>query len=218
MKKWGLLCLFLLIPLLSGAELKWKETDQTLSVGPTQLKAIIYFHFQNTGSEPVEFLSLRPSCGCLSIFPEKKVYDPGESGTLKVIFNLEGRLGPQKKSIKVITSDQPNKPQTLSIHLNIPESYHLSPQRLLWSPSEAGQTKIVTLTNSAAQPIQIKEARSTHPDIAVKVETVRDGFAYRIAITPQKNLSHVRALIRISTIPPKGENESRGYKIYLRVE
>lgn len=73
------------------------------------------FEFKNTGKSDLIIRQVRASCGCTAVKPEKSVIKPGESSTVKAIFNTRGRKGNQSKSIIVITND-PDKPtQVLNI-------------------------------------------------------------------------------------------------------
>lgn len=208
----------LLLPaLLAEAHLEWKTTEAHLPVRPAQCKATAEFRFQNTGTNAIDFLSLRPSCGCLSIYPEKKRYQGGESGTLRVQFDLSGRTGHQEKSVRVVTSDAPGKIQTLKITADIPESYRLSATRLRWEKSRR-DARYATLVNVSGTPLRIKRATSSSPWIKTRLEVVREGFEYRVWMAPDKDCGRVLAVIRIETIPPDGMKESAGFRIYARVE
>jgi hypothetical protein len=212
---------FLWISLFSSslyAEIEWTRTHQEIIAEPVQLHATVFFPFKVSGNQPVEFLSLRPSCGCLSIYPEKKQYQPGEEGVLKVVFNLEGRTGAQKKSIKVITSDHPNQPVQLFITAQIPEGYRFSSKRLLWQTEESGTPKTITFTNTSPKPIQIGKITSSHARIELDLKPIRPGFEYLLTLTPEKQLHQARSVIRIQTIPPSGETESKSYKLYLHIK
>ncbi len=213
----SILGLLLFSAAFAEAGIEWERREATLAVHPAQRKAAVEFKFRNAGNDPVEFLSLRPSCGCLSIHPEKKRYLPGESGTLRVVFDLANRIGPQEKKVMVVTSEAPKKVQTLSLKVDIPEAYRLSVTRLLWKEGQR-ETQIVTLTNVSSQPISIGKVTSSDPRIKTELKTVRPGFEYRIELTPDPRIGNVRSVIRIETVPPEGMKESKGYRIYARVE
>jgi len=212
-----ILGLFLFSASFAIAEIEWERKEATLVVHPAQRRATVEFKFRNAGNEAIEFLSLRPSCGCLSIYPEKKRYLPGESGTLKVVFDLANRIGPQEKSIKITTSNNPTKTQRLVVKVNIPEAYRLSATRLLWQENQR-ETQSVTLTNVSAQPIAIARVSSSDKRLKINLKTIRKGFEYRIELTPDPGIGNVRSVIRIETVPPEGMEESKGYRIYAHIK
>ncbi len=201
----------------ANAQIEWERKEVTLSVHPIQQKVAVEFKFHNTGNDPIEFLSLRPSCGCLSIYPQKKSYLPGESGILKVVFDLSNRIGPQEKKVMIVTSDAPKKEQILTLKVNIPEGYQLSTSRLIWKENQR-EPQTVTLTNVSGKPISLGKVTSSDPRIKATLKTIRSGFEYQIDLTPDPTVKNVRSVIRIETIPPTGMKESKGYRIYAHVK
>ena len=199
------------------AGIEWEGKEATLVVHPVQRRATAEFKFRNAGNEAVEFLSLRPSCGCLSVHPEKKRYLPGESGMLRVVFDLANRIGHQEKSVLVATSDHPGKPQKLTIKVDIPEAYRFSATRLLWKENQR-ETQTVALTNVSAQPIAIGRVSSSDKRLKIKLNTIREGFEYRLELAPDPGVGNVRSVIRIETVPPEGMKESKGYRIYAHIK
>lgn len=63
------------------------------------------FMLKNEGKSDLYIRKIRASCGCTTVNPDTDVIKPGESTSLKVIFNSAGKIGNQNKSITVITND-----------------------------------------------------------------------------------------------------------------
>ncbi len=63
------------------------------------------FKFTNTGSEPLEILNIRADCGCTVPEMDKKRYEPGESGTVNVTLNPEGKSGSFERRVTILTND-----------------------------------------------------------------------------------------------------------------
>jgi hypothetical protein len=66
------------------------------------------FKFKNEGKSDLIIRKVKSTCGCTTVFPKKgegMVIKPGESNSVKVIFNPQGRKGMQNKSIYVINND-----------------------------------------------------------------------------------------------------------------
>ncbi|MCF8232502.1 MAG: DUF1573 domain-containing protein [Bacteroidales bacterium] len=74
------------------------------------------FSFTNKGERDLIIRATDASCGCTSPEPEKKLIAPGESGSIKVIFNSRGKKGKQHQRVTVIAND-PDHPVT-TLHLN----------------------------------------------------------------------------------------------------
>jgi len=213
-----LLGLLLLSALIAESSIEWEKKEITVAVHPVQLKKEVTFNFRNTGTNPVEFLSIRPSCGCVSIHLKKKRYLPGESGSLNVEFNLETRTGSQKKSIEIITSDKPKRTQSLYLKVDIPEAFQFSTRRLIWASGREPSTQTVTLTNVSSEAISLGKITSSNERLKVVLKILQEGFEYRLELTPETDLENTRAVIRIATIPPAGMRESKSYKIYTWIK
>ncbi len=67
------------------------------------------FTFTNTGKSPLNIRKVKANCGCTVAKPQKTTLEPGESSSLMVTFDTEGRRGRQYKSVAVFTND-PTKP------------------------------------------------------------------------------------------------------------
>ncbi len=63
------------------------------------------FRLTNTGKSDLFIRKVSASCGCTAVQPAKTQIRPGESTSIKVLFNAAGREGNQKKAITIITND-----------------------------------------------------------------------------------------------------------------
>ncbi len=80
-----------------------KETHDfgTIPEGP---KAEYEFKFTNKGSEPINIQKVQASCGCTTPSYSKEPVKPGEVGTIKAVYNTQGRPAPFNKTITVISN------------------------------------------------------------------------------------------------------------------
>lgn len=67
------------------------------------------FEISNSGSADLVINNVQASCGCTAAQPDKNVLKPGEKTSIKVEFNSANRLGPQDKSVYVMTNDPKNQ-------------------------------------------------------------------------------------------------------------
>lgn len=67
------------------------------------------FKFTNTGKAPLVITSARGSCGCTVPEYPKTPVAPGESGSIKVSFDSNGRSGRQDKNVTLTANTVPNQ-------------------------------------------------------------------------------------------------------------
>ncbi len=72
------------------------------------------FKFTNTGKTPLVITDARASCGCTKPEYPSSPVAPGESGTIHVVFDSQGRLGMQNKVITIVANTVPS-----TIELNL---------------------------------------------------------------------------------------------------
>ncbi|MFT3750914.1 MAG: DUF1573 domain-containing protein [Agriterribacter sp.] len=84
--------------------------DSTLDKGTiTEGEKIeVAYRFRNTGSKPLVIKDVRPSCGCTVAEKPEEPIAPGGEGIIKGVFNSTNKLGPNHKTIHVVTNTQPD--------------------------------------------------------------------------------------------------------------
>ena len=66
------------------------------------------FNFKNAGKSDLIIADVSTSCGCAVPSYPKTPVRPGESGSIKITFNSNGKRGYQSKNILVVANTQPN--------------------------------------------------------------------------------------------------------------
>lgn len=81
--------------------------SQLYDFGTIAANALVEHEFTltNRGKSDLFIRKVSASCGCTAVQPAKIQIPPGESTTIKAVFNAAGREGNQKKAITVITND-----------------------------------------------------------------------------------------------------------------
>ncbi len=86
--------------------------DSTYDFGKvTEGKKVVFdYHFRNTGRKPLIVASARASCGCTVPEKPEEPIQPGQTGSIKVVFNSADRPGPTHKTITVVSNAYPAFP------------------------------------------------------------------------------------------------------------
>ncbi len=107
-------------PKLFGPVITFEKDKQSFGDVPQGPKLEGTFAFTNTGQNSLEIKNVTTSCGCTgAVVDEKKVFEPGEKGTIKFTFNTEGRMGHQEKTITVFSNDGKNPSKNIVLECNI---------------------------------------------------------------------------------------------------
>lgn len=194
------------------AELRWEQKTVCLDVHPLQVEEQTVFHFTNTGTEPVDILSVQTSCGCLKAIANTNRITPGGSGAIAATFDFRDKTGPQRKSIAVRSSDNPKQPAILYVEANIPEVYTLETHRLEWSLTGDREPKTCRMKNRLNEPVRLISASSSSDQFTVELKTIRDGFEYEVLVRPEKSSVPGLAVITVQTECPAELPESRTYR------
>jgi len=165
--------------------LEWETTEKVVPSGLDSEHVEAAFPFRNAGEDPVVILDIKHSCGCMTEELEKKVYEPGESGQIRVAMDLEGLQGEQVKTVSVYTSENPEMPKILTFITDVPVRYKLRPGILAWKFRSEPKVRRVNLT--------------FHPGIAPDPDKIRVvvedrdniGLVFKTAVKKGKHPHHV---------------------------
>jgi len=70
------------------------------------------FRISNKGKSDLVIRDVKASCGCTAVKPDKNIIKPGETTSMKAIFNSAGKTGRQNKTISIITNS-PDQPRSI---------------------------------------------------------------------------------------------------------
>lgn len=79
------------------------------------------FTFKNTGNANLVIKDAVPSCGCTAPEYDRKPISPGKEGKVEIIFDSEGFLGNQYKTV-ILKTNTPYGEKTLTIKANVVKS------------------------------------------------------------------------------------------------
>lgn len=160
------------------------------------------FHFTNDGDEPLEILSVKPSCGCITAKVDKNTLQPGESGTMHIRFASGKRTGHQRKSILVETNEKSVPRTTFRIEVNIHAPLVITPK---FANIGTGQSSVeVELSTEDVPKLELKVTGTSADLISAKVEQVGDQkVKMTIEVDRSKMTGAVRATVDYETNIPK---------------
>ena len=202
--------------LLHAEQLHWDKPVQEFHRTPEDKFVETKFAFKNTGTTPVTIENIRTSCGCTTADLTKRTYGPGEQGEVAVKFNFGGRVGGQRKLVRVFSTDKPDEPTVLDLRVYVEESLKVAPSLVLWRVGEANMPKPVQITATPERPVRIKSVSSTNPRVAASLQTVKAGEQYLVSIKPTDTNLRESAEIKVQTdFPP---DAPRAYTIHARIK
>lgn len=218
-----LLSAVFLFPLLSQAAKKgltFYQTEVAHDAGVMEKEFKATFGFTNDSDSAIEVLEVRPTCGCTVAELEKKVYQPGEYGEINTTFNYGSREGRQTKTIVVTTDQEENSKIRLTMRINIPKSFKLTPSVLIWNSEKEsiGESKSVILESLSGETVAIETIAFKNEKFDFSYEPIDGGKSYKITVTPKENLE-IKGILRDTLeIQTDFVNKAKGrLKIYALV-
>ena len=216
-------CLLFLLALLTASgmaqaqqpALRWDKKTVEVQTGPANKTARAEFTFTNTSSHPVVIDAVKSSCGCTTAALEKRIYQPGEKGSLVGILTIGFRQGVQVKSIRVDVRGEP-EPVLLTMVTHIAEPVKIDPPYVYWKAGGAPSPKTITLKLPAAMGVRLARVASSDTRIRALLETVREGTEYRITVTPEGTARPMLAVLNIQGTASSGE--PRSFQAYAQVK
>jgi len=194
------LTLSVIICITARAGLKWDQTMIELHPTAADKQAIGHFKYQNAGSKPVRFKSVRTSCGCTAAQTQKEEVPPGEKGEITATFNIGERTGTQVKTVTVETDDPANVTTVLTLKAVIPQQLEITPTFVFWGQGEAPKPKTIVVRAAKDFPVKHLKVTSSSPDFQTKVEETGNG-QFKIDVQPQET---TRSIASTLTIQPEG--------------
>src|SRR6266536_4399340 len=178
------------------AELKWDQTMVELHPATADKQAIGHFKYQNTGSKPVRFKSVKTSCGCTAAQSQKEEVPAGEKGEITATFNIGERTGTQVKTVTVETDDPAQTSTVLTLKAVIPQQIEITPTFVFWGQGEAPKPKTIIVRAAKDFPVKHLKVTSSSPDFQTKVEETGNG-QFKIEVQPPETNKQTASTLTI---------------------
>lgn len=97
--------------------IQWLDSTKDFGKITEGEKLPVSFHFKNSGTKPLVIKEAHASCGCTVVDKPEKPFAPGEEGEIKAIYNSEGHIGTQNKTITVSSNTLDTKELKFSLEV-----------------------------------------------------------------------------------------------------
>ncbi len=115
------------------------------------------FKFTNTGGSLLRITDVSKSCGCTPYTLEKREYEPGESGVLKVEYHASRQPASVKKTLYVSSNDKARPSVELTVEAMIAVNVDYQPKKLnLALNKENAGCPAITIKSLDGKPFSIK--------------------------------------------------------------
>lgn len=145
------------------------------------------FKFTNNGNRLLKIQKIQSTCGCTIPSLAKKIYKPGESGSIKVTYSAGTTKGSVNKKIYVLSNDTKNPRLALAIKAEIVQRVTAEPEtlNLLLNKKNAGCPDIA-LKSTDDVPFSVKNIKSSFEGI--KIDFDPNEIAKTLILKPQVDI------------------------------
>ena len=178
MRFFSLLLLLASLPALVSAALEFEQTRIDFKPADDARSVDVEFRFKNTGKDPVKVAEVVTSCGCTVPKLDKKDYAPGETGILKVHFEIGGRQGLQSKGITVRTDAGD---QALQLVVDLPQRLVIEPRLLVFTPKQTAEQTLNLAFRTDAPVSNVALSDAPQPFVIALV-TDKAGHDYTVSV------------------------------------
>lgn len=169
------------------AQLRWESRSLEFHPSLSDTKVVAEFHFTNTGARPVKIEDVTTSCGCTTASLDKKrIYAPGEKGTITAVFDIGGRNDTQKEHIDVKSNDPAEPEVTLQFSVTIPKLLDIDSVFLNWGRGEELKAKTVNIKAMGDYPVHKLTVSSSDPNVTAEIKHEEGSRDFQLIITPKK--------------------------------
>lgn len=165
------------------------------------------FILRNAGDVTLQILNIRPACGCTVANISTKSIPPGGLAELSARLSLQGRTGPQHKSITVESNDPKQQYVTLYLEGTAIAELDVQPRQVTFGriSGDAAVTSVVEITARTTNAVKITRLNAGSTNLAARLETIEEGRHYRILVSsvPPLVQGTLRGSVHIETDHPK---------------
>lgn len=188
---------------LSAAGFTFTETTKEISMGLDETKASVDYAFKNETKERITIREAKGFCSCTSvqISGGKKFFEPGESGVIRINFEMGNETGKIEKVAAVILEgdDEASPTHQLKLVIDIPVLVEIEPKTVKWEIGAKAEPKTIRLAMKAEQPIHIKSVSPSTETFSQELKTIEEGRLYELVVTPKSTEKSGLTIFRLET-------------------
>lgn len=170
-----------------AADLEFAQQRLTAIPGAGVKEVPFSFAFTNRSMRTITISEVKPTCGCTVATLAVKTYQPGESGSISVVFVVGTTMfGMQRKQIHVYTDNPAEQDIILSVEVTLPEGPALDRRILYWNQGDALTTQVVTLTIPPHVSWSVTGAVDRQQLFTAELQPTGDPKTVKIAVTPRQ--------------------------------
>ena len=131
----------------------------------------------------------------------KRVYAPGESGTIRANFDMGNFSGTVDKDVSVWLAGDPeaSPSQHLTVRVHIPILIELEPKTVKWATNGELKPQTFQIKMNGEKPIHISNVGASGQDFTHELKTIEDGKRYELIVTPKSLQKPALGIFRIQT-------------------
>jgi hypothetical protein len=161
------------------------------------------FEFKNLGDKPVTIAKADPTCSCLKIEISggKLKYAPGESGVVRVTFEMGNFSGVVEKMVAIwLDGDPEDKPsRSVTVRVHIPVLVAIEPKTVKWDIGSEPAPQTIQIRMAEGQTIHVTGVKSSSDHFSTEIKTLEEGKKYDLLVTPKNTTGPGLGVIRIET-------------------
>jgi hypothetical protein len=171
------------------------------------------FEFKNLGDKPVTITKADPTCSCLKIeiAGGKLKYAPGESGVVRVTFEMGNFSGVVEKMVAIwLDGDPEDKPsRSVTVRVHIPVLVAIEPKTVKWVVGDPVLPQTIQIRMAEGQMIHVTGVKSSSELFSTELKTVEKGKKYDLLVTPGETTGPGLSVIRIETDCPVSKHKTQ---------
>ena len=140
----------------------------------------------------------------------------GDAKNATCTFNIGDRSGVQKKTITVMTDDQPSQPTILKLTATIPQLLQIAPVFVYWSAKEVLDPKTINVNVGGDFQVNNLTVSSTDKGISTEVVPGPEKKEFKIIVKPTESGRPINAAIKIE--PDMAKDVHKMYFANVRVD
>jgi hypothetical protein len=143
------------------------------------------FVFTNTGDAVLEITEVRTGCQCTTTGTWSRRVEPGQTGSIPIVFNSANYGGPFQRSVTVICNATNQPAVVLNVVGTIWKPIDVNPLYLYFnvvSDLQTNEVKTVRILNNDSNDVSISDVAVNNRSFSAELKTIRPGREYEVPV------------------------------------